>query len=147
VTGAGRHVDSLRAGSVVLWAATVLPPVGILALVGALAVNIPFQDDWDMLSVVTKWHAGTLTFGDFWQQHSEHRITALKAMIWAIGAATDFDVVAGMRVGWTLSVIKLGLIADLIRVSLKDHARHLIAPLALISSLLMFSLVDHEDWL
>lgn len=99
-----------------------------------------------MLAVVTRWQAGTLTFGDFWDQHSEHRIAVLKGMVWAVGAATDFDVVAAMRIGFALSAIKLALLIDLIRRSLRGHARHLIAPLALVASLLMFSLVQHEDW-
>ena len=135
-----------RVESAVLWAAIVVAPLAILALVLTLAVNVPFEDDWDMLAVVTRWHAGTVTFADFWQQHSEHRIAALKGMIWAVGAATDFDVVAAMRVGFVLSALKLALLVDLIRRSLKGHAPRLIAPLALVSSLLMFSLVQHEDW-
>lgn len=129
-----------------LWAAALLPPLGVWVLIRALGVNVPFEDDWDVLAVVTKWHAGTLAFADFWQQHSEHRIAALKGMFWAVGAVTDVDLVEAMRVGFALSVIKLALLVDIIRRHLSGPAYRLIAPLALASSLLMFSLVQHEDW-
>ena len=137
----------LRSGaSLVFWAATALPPLGILAFILKLGVNLPFQDDWDMLAVVTRWHAGTLTFADFWRQHSEHRIAVLKGMIWAAGIATDFNVVANMHIGFALSSVKLVLLFDLIRRHVKGRASGMSAPLALVSSLLMFSLVQYEDW-
>ena len=129
-----------------LWAAALLPPLGVWVLIRALGVNVPFEDDWDVLAVVTKWHAGTLAVADFWQQHSEHRIAALNGMFWAVGAVTELDLVEAMRVGFALSVIKLALLVDIIRRHLSGPANRLIAPLVLASSLLMFSLVQHEDW-
>ena len=129
-----------------LWAAAILPPLAIWFLIAALGVNVPFEDDWDMLPVITHWLAGTLTFADFWQQHSEHRIPAVKGMFWWFGSDGDFDMIEAMRVGFALSAIKVVLLIDLTRRTLRGHADHLIAPLAVVSSLLMFSLVQHEDW-
>jgi hypothetical protein len=130
-----------------VWAAAaVVPPLVIWFLIGALGVNVPFEDDWDMLPVITRWIAGTLTFADFWQQHSEHRIAAVKGMFWWFGSDGDFDMIEAMRVGFALSVLKLALLVDIIRRQLSGPTHRLIAPLALASSLLMFSLVQHEDW-
>jgi len=135
-----------RAAAAAVWAATLLPPFAILALLDRLAVNMPFQDDWDMLPVVTKWRAGTLSAGDFWQQHSEHRVAGLKAFIWTIGNLTDFDVITQMNAGFIFVAITLALVGDLLRVSAKD-CRSSSTALALPAvSLLLFSLVQQENW-
>ena len=135
-----------RAAAAAAWAATLLPPLAILALIDRLAVNIPFQDDWDMLPVVTKWRAGTLSAGDFWQQHSEHRVAGLKAFVWTIGSVTDFDVIAQMYVGFIFVAITLVLVGDLLRISAKDHQFSSMAFTLPASSLLLFSLVQQENW-
>ena len=129
-----------------LWAAVLLPPLVIWFLISALGVNVPFEDDWDMLPVITRWLAGTLTFADFWQQHSEHRIAAVKGMFWWFGSDGDFDMIEAMRVGFALSVLKVALLVDLTWRTMRGRADRLVAPLAVVSSLLMFSLVQHEDW-
>ena len=135
----------LRPSSLAAGVMAVAPMAATLLLIQRLAVNIPYQDDWDMLPVVTRWHAGTATLGDFWQQHSEHRVIALKGAIWAIGSMTDFDVVAQMTAGFAMAVTTFVLMADLLRSALKNAAP-LVAPLVAVSSLLMFSLVQHENW-
>ena len=99
-----------------------------------------------MLPVVTKWRAGTLSAGDFWQQHSEHRVAGLKAFIWTIGSVTDFDVIAQMYVGFIFVAITLVLVGDLLRVSAKDHQFPSMAFTLPASSLLLFSLVQQENW-
>ena len=99
-----------------------------------------------MLPVVTKWRAGTLSAGDFWQQHSEHRVAGLKAFIWTIGSVTDFDVIAQMYVGFIFVVITLVLVGDLLRISAKDHRFPSTAFTLPASSLLLFSLVQQENW-
>jgi hypothetical protein len=76
-----------------LWALTILPPMAILVLILQLAVNVPVNDDWDALTVLAKWHEGTLGFGDFWEQHSEHRILSLRALIWLLGTLSHYNVV------------------------------------------------------
>src|ERR1044071_6026625 len=111
-----------------LWAAAVLPPLAIWFLIGAIGVDVPFEDDWDMLPVITRWLAGTLTFADFWQQHSEHRIAALKGLFWAFGASdADFNMIEAMRVGFALSALKVALLIDLTQRALRGHADRLIA--------------------
>ena len=43
-----------------VWAA-ILPPIWILFLLFRLAVNVPFEDDWDSVSVATSWRSGAYT--------------------------------------------------------------------------------------
>ena len=37
-------------------------------------VNVPFWDDWDLVSLFDKVKAGTVTFNDFFALHNEHRM-------------------------------------------------------------------------
>jgi hypothetical protein len=119
----------------------------MLVFIDKLAVNIPFQDDWDMIPVGMNWHQGTLGFADFWQQHSEHRLAALKGLIWMIGRLTNFDFVAEMFAGFIFAALTLVLIVDLIlRVDSERRVLPWIAIVAPVSSLLLFSLVQQESW-
>ena len=127
--------------------AALLPIIATLVVIQQLAVNVPYQDDWDMLPFVTHWHAGTLSVADFWEQHSEHRVVALKAAIGAIAAVAGFDVVAHLLAGFAIAAITFLLVADLLGRALREDAAALVAPLVVASSFLMFSLVQQENWL
>jgi hypothetical protein len=135
-----------RVLTVSLSAITLLPPVAILVLILRLAVNVPVNDDWDTVTVLAKWHEGTLGFADFWEQHSEHRILSLRVLIWLLGSVSQYNVVLEMLVGFFFAVLALPVVVGLLRRSLKDYAPELIAPMTAVASLLLFSLMLHENW-
>ena len=37
-----------------------LPPLQTLTVILRLGVNVPLQDDWDLVTVIAKWHEGTV---------------------------------------------------------------------------------------
>jgi hypothetical protein len=129
-----------------LIAAALVPPASMLFLILRLGVNVPFQDDWDTVTALAKWHEGTVTFADFWVQHSEHRIPSLRALIWLVGMFSGYNVVTEMIVGFLFAVLALPVMAALLHRSLKDVAPDLVLPLTGVASLLFFSLVLHENW-
>lgn len=139
-------MDRRRILTASLFVMTLLPPVAILVLILRLAVNVPFQDDWDTVSVLAKWHEGTVSFGDFWQQHNEHRIPSLRALIWLLGIFSNYNVVIEMLVGFVFAVLALPVVCALLRRGLKEHAPDLILPMTAVASLLLFSLMLHENW-
>ena len=56
------------------WALLLLPVLQGFWYVHCYGVNVPWGDQWDgMAPLFEKWFAGTLSFGDFWAQHNEHR--------------------------------------------------------------------------
>lgn len=124
----------------------VLPPVAILMLILWLGVNVPFQDDWDTVDVLAKWHEGTVGFADFWRQHSEHRIPVTRAFIWLLGIFSRYNLVVEMLAGFVFAVLALPLVAALLRRALAGHADHLVRPMTAVASALLFSLVLHENW-
>src|SRR5262245_60555941 len=98
-----------------LLAATVVPPLIVFVLIFRFGVNVPFQDDWDTASVLIKWRNGSLTAGDFWAQQSEHRIATVRAVIWAVGAVSELNVVWLMCFGALSAAVALVLYGRLIR--------------------------------
>jgi len=132
--------------SAALWGGVIFPPLAVLFLIRTLAVNMPFQDDWDSLAVVTGWRNGTCTFDDFWHQHSEHRIIVLKLLIWIIGGVTGGNVVAEMLIGLCFAVLTLWMIHALFDATLRRLSPALVTPTTVIASFLLFSLAQYENW-
>jgi hypothetical protein len=126
--------------------ATVLPPLIILGLIGKLAVNVPFQDDWDAVSVLIRWRQGTLGFADFWEQQSEHRILVVRVLMWMLGVFTDFNVVAEMFLGFGLIVLTLLFVRSLLEACLRGHAPELVPIMTAAASFMLFSLTLQEHW-
>src|SRR5438876_11379636 len=54
--------------------ATLLPSAIMLGLIAHYGVNVPFWDEWSLVSFFEKAHDHALTFRDFVVQHNEHRI-------------------------------------------------------------------------
>ena len=54
--------------------ATLLPSAIMLGLIAHYGVNVPFWDEWSLVSFFEKAHDHALTFRDFFVQHNEHRI-------------------------------------------------------------------------
>ena len=91
----------------VAWAAVILPPLWILLLISRLAVNVPFEDDWDSVAVATSWRSGVYPLAEFWQQQSEHRTVFLKELIWLVSGLSNFNVVAEMMTGFGFALVTL----------------------------------------
>jgi multisubunit Na+/H+ antiporter MnhF subunit len=130
----------------VLWAAAIVPPLWILVLLFRLSVNVPFEDDWDSVSVATSWRSGVYTFDEFWQQQSEHRTVFLRLLIWLVSRLTDFNVVAEMMAGFVFALVTLLVFHSLFRAAFEPQTSQRSVILTLISSMLLFSLVQYEIW-
>jgi hypothetical protein len=123
-----------------------LPPATIAFLISHLAVNVPFQDDWDAVTVLTSWHEGNLRFDEFWQQHSEHRIPSIKLLIWLLGLFSRYNVVWEMMVGFGFACVTFLLVRTLIAEALTERSPQLVGPLSAVASFLLFSLTLRENW-
>jgi len=123
-----------------------LPPLWILFVLFRLSVNVPFEDDWDSVSVATSWRSGVYTSDEFWQQQSEHRTVFLRVMIWLVSRLTDFNVVAEMMAGFVFALITLVVFHRLFRAAFEPQTSQRSVILTSISSMLLFSLVQYEIW-
>jgi hypothetical protein len=123
-----------------------VPPIALLFLIRAFAVNVPFWDEWVEMPFVLAVKNGTVKAAHFWAQHNEHRIAAVKLIMFPVILATDFDVTALMYVGFAIQLAAFLLLWSSLRTTLKSR-RPLILPLSVAIALLMFSPAQEETWL
>lgn len=50
------------------------PALFTIAHIGGKAVDVSAWDDWELASVIVKWHDGTLTWGDLYAAQIQHRM-------------------------------------------------------------------------
>ena len=52
---------------------SLIPIVVLIYFVVEYTVNVPHWDQWGLVPLLEKSYSGTLSFGDLWAQHNEHR--------------------------------------------------------------------------
>ena len=78
-----------------------IPAIVILALIFRYGVNVPYFDQWDCEGkLFKKFWEHQLTWGDFWEQHNEHRMFFPKLIYLALAYATHWNVIAELIVTW-----------------------------------------------
>lgn len=133
----------------VLAAALVLTPPAILAaLIHKYSVNVPYWDEWDadIAGIFEKYATGHLTLGDLFAQHNEARLFFPRILFLVLGNLTRGDV----RYEMALTFVTVCLTCFMIyRVAAPGYQGRPGARFAVIflSSLLLFSPVNHEAWL
>jgi hypothetical protein len=71
-------------------------------------VDVPVEDQWDgTFPLFEKASLGTLSLGDFFAQHNEHRIFFPRLIMFGLGRLTHWNVRAEMGVTWLLAWICL----------------------------------------
>jgi hypothetical protein len=124
------------------------PLAALLYLVWYYAVDIPFNDQWDIIYLFEKYYSGHLSFADFWQQHNEHRIVFPKLIFLFVGILSRYNVVYEMY----LSVLTC-FISFLLFIQHMDRNSRILglgpvrSLLWVLLSCLFFSAVQWENWL
>lgn len=124
-----------------------LAPAIMFLLVRRFAVNVPFGDEWEFPLRLVQLNMGELTLVDFfWGQHNEHRIVFPRLITFALAYLTGYNVVAQMYVGFVLKLLSLLFIWKLLQITLRQTQAALISPLTILTSLLLFSAAEVENW-
>lgn len=89
------------------WFLIALPAAIGFFYVRLFGVNVVYGDEWRLVNLFRKLHAGTLTFSAFWAQLNEHRIVVPKIVILTLGTLTRFDTVAEMYATQVLLLVAL----------------------------------------
>lgn len=116
-----------------------------LLLTTNLSVNVPFMDEWELVKLFQKSDAGTLSFGDLWEQHNEHRMFFPKSTTVILGDMTRWNLVAQT----ILSIfLVLGILLTLAVYTKRDVKKPFIHMLYLLTiSSLLFSYIQWENWI
>jgi hypothetical protein len=123
-----------------------LPPLVTLALIRRLAVNVPYWDEWELVPLIVKMRHGTLAFGDFWMQHNEHRLVFPRMVMLGL-AWPGWNVINELYASWIFAILTGLVLWRLLARTLGLTHAVLLAPLAVATSLLLFSPVQGQNWL
>ena len=128
--------------------ATLLPSAIMLGLIGHYGVNVPFWDEWTLISFFQKAHDHTLTFKDFLIQNNEHRIVFPKLIFLLLYRFTLWTPRAAMFSSLFFATLTaLGLQWLLWRTLSIITSRSVIIASFFIVAALLFSPCQSENWL
>jgi hypothetical protein len=138
-TLSSRNVAIAPAASVAICVAVV---AGYFAYVARYAANGVFRDDWNLVDILRRSQAGTLTLGDLWLQHNQSRIFFPNIIAMLLGNATGFSDTAFIYLGAILLVAAVLLLIVACRKELFAH------PLIYLPAIFVFfSLAQYENTL
>ncbi len=80
---------------------SLLPILFYFTYLLAYGVNVPFWDDWEIVSLMGHFYAGNLKFAQLWAQHNENRMIVPYLISMALYRLTAFNVKAAMFAGGT----------------------------------------------
>ncbi|HVV25585.1 MAG TPA: hypothetical protein VHC21_00945 [Candidatus Saccharimonadales bacterium] len=124
----------------------VLLPFAIIAtLVFHYGVNVPFGDDWSMVSIFQHIDQGNLSFGDLWVQHNEHRIFFPRLAIIGVAYLTHWHQGALMICNLIISLISVAVLVAFVWRTIQNKA--LAAATSTLVSFWFYSTVQWENWL
>ncbi len=122
-----------------------VPLLLLIALVAHYAVNVPFWDQWEFVTLIQKYHTGTLGFADFFAQHNEHRIFFPRLVMFTLAWLTHWNTLFEVAFGVIVAAVSFGFLYAILRRTFTNV--WLRAGALLVSSLVFFSPLAWEDWL
>jgi hypothetical protein len=135
-----------KTGSRLLFALAFLPPAVLLLLISRYGVDVMDWDQWKVAGLFEKASQGALTFSDLFAQQGEFRQLFPNLIFLGLGSLTHWNIRYEMLVTFSLACVVAFNLYGLGRVTLdySDSTRHVVA---FISSLLIFSPAQYENWL
>jgi hypothetical protein len=133
-------------GSAIL--AALFPAAIMLGLIAHYGVNVPFWDEWSLISFFEKAHHHSLTFSDFFVQNNEHRVVFPKLVflfLFRFGLWTPRTAMFCSLFFATLTA--LGLQWLLWRTLSAKASGSTIIPTFFLVAFLLFSPCQTENWL
>lgn len=142
----GVHLKGRR-WELILRLSSWLPALAVLGLIICFSVNVPFWDQWDLVPIIERFRASTLTFGDLFRQHNEHRIPVPLTLQLGLAALSGWDtrweLFASLLIGMCSFVVLRGVLSrtsDILSASER-------ALVGVATSFLVFSAAQWENWL
>ncbi|MBE9093047.1 hypothetical protein [Tychonema sp. LEGE 07203] len=155
---------------IILCSLYLIPVVILIGFVAHFSINVPIDDEWRLAPLFEKIARGNITFNDFWALHSNHRIVFPKIIISLLAFASRWNInyqlclsigLAGLTFIATYKLSSMKVTADF---GHRGHQEGGPAPSTaptkkckngdnlwhlanILTCILVFSLVQHENWL
>ncbi|MEG5062039.1 hypothetical protein QUB33_00115 [Microcoleus sp. B3-A4] len=131
----------------ILFTLYLIPVLFLIGFVANFSVNVPVDDEWRLASLFEKIAAGNVTFNDFWALHSNHRILFPKIIIAVLAFASRWNINYQLCLSIGLAAITFIAMYKLSSMPVKNVADDLWHLANILTCILLFSLVQHENWL
>ncbi|MEG4500024.1 hypothetical protein QUB05_10240 [Microcoleus sp. F10-C6] len=132
---------------IILFTLYLIPVLLLIGFVANFSVNVPVDDEWRLASLFEKIAAGNVTFNDFWALHSNHRIVFPKIIIAVLAFASRWNINYQLCLSIGLAAITFMAMYKLSSMQVKNVGDDLWHLANILTCILVFSLVQHENWL
>ncbi len=119
----------------------------LLIFVANFSVNVPYGDQWDLVYFFENVSINKLNFVDFFAQHNEHRIVFPRIIIVILAFMTKWNIKYELYFSVFLAFITFLAIYKLSSLQSENQHNPSLHLLNILTSILIFSLVQHENWL
>ncbi|TAF53251.1 MAG: hypothetical protein EAZ60_20940 [Oscillatoriales cyanobacterium] len=131
----------------ILFTLYLIPVVLLIGFVATFSVNVPIDDEWRLASLFEKIGQGNVTFNDLWALHSNHRIVFPKIIIALLVFASQLNINYQLCLSIGLAGITFIALYKLSSMQVKNVGEDLWHLANILTCILIFSLVQHENWL
>jgi hypothetical protein len=132
---------------IILFILYLLPILLLIGFVANFSVNVPVDDEWRLASLFAKIAAGNVSFNDFWALHSNHRIVFPKIIIAVLAFVSQWNINYPLCFSIGLAILTFIAIYKLSSMQVKNVGDDLWHLANILTCILIFSLVQHENWL
>jgi hypothetical protein len=129
-----------------LFVLALLPMVLIAAIINHYGVNVPYGDEWSVVTLLGKWDSHQLTFADFYGAHNGHRILIPRLIYLGLTQVSPGNLRAEMFLSLVLCIFTSAGIYLLLRRTVSGSTTRHLALWALVN-LFLFSPIQGENWL
>ncbi|MEH1913873.1 hypothetical protein [Nostoc sp.] len=124
-----------------------LPVVLLFWFVTTFSVNVPFGDDWALVTFFDKIHGGTANFRDFFSQHNEHRIFFPRIIFAILAFFSKWNLKLETYFSFLLALVNFVILYKVAKASFNESDRVSFHLFNITTSIVNFSLIQYENWL
>lgn len=124
-----------------------IPLVVLLWFVANWSVNVPVHDQWRLVSLFEKLADGTATCGDFWALHGNHRIVFPKMLMSALAFCSQWNISLELVASILFAIMTFLMLHRLSATQAGNPKDRLFHLTNVLTAVLVFCLVQHENWL
>ena len=130
----------------IIFIAYLIPVALVIWFISKFSVDVPFNDQWALVSLFDKIDKGSATFGDFFAPHNEHRILFPKAIFALLAFTSKWNLDLERYFNVFLVIITFFLIYKIAEISYNQDklSFHLFN---ILTCFLLFSLYQASSWL
>lgn len=137
---------SINRRNALFFVLVLIPPFSIAYFVLYYGLTVPFWDQWELVPLLYKMHSGELSFSDIWAQHNEHRIFFPRSIMLTLAYLTDWNIIYELYTNLVIAALTLFFLFILLRQTFSNHNCAAAKGLFIISSFLIFSPIQWENW-